>query len=150
MRVYSWHELTEATGEILAVSDWLTIDQTMIDAFAEATGDHQWIHVDVPRATAEIGGPIAHGYLTLSLIPRLRDGLFQIAGTERMINYGLDRVRFPAPVPAGARVRLVITGAGTEETAHGLRLALDATIEIEGSARPACVARTLTLLVPAR
>lgn len=144
---YSPEALAQLVGQELGRSDWLCVDQAMIDAFADATGDHQWIHVDPVRAGAEIGGTIAHGYLTLSLLPRLMAEIMQVEGIPRRINYGLDRVRFPAPVPAGARVRLVLVLMAFEPVRQGWRMTLGATVELEGSDRPACVAETVSLLI---
>jgi acyl dehydratase len=118
----------------------------MIDKFAEATGDHQWIHVDVERARRELPGgtTIAHGYLTLSLLPRLAPTLMTITGRKRGINYGSNKVRFISPVPAGARVRLRQRLVNAEETADGgVRITSEMTMEVEGGARPAMVAETL-------
>lgn len=141
--------LADALGS-RAASEWLAVEQDRIDAFAEATGDHQWIHVDPERAaTGPFGGPIAHGYLTLSLLPALTQGLFTIGGLAMSVNYGLDRLRFLQPVAAGSRVRAVVELASTEETARGVRAEYDVTVEIEGSEKPALVARTITLYVPA-
>lgn len=146
MRRIGFDEITAMAGQELCLSDWLTIDQAMIDAFAAATGDHQWIHVDVARATAEIGGTIAHGYLTLALIPRLAESCWRLRGEGRRINYGLDRLRFVTPVPAGGRVRLRQTLATAEPAGEGLRLAIDSVMELEGAARPAFVARNVLLI----
>ncbi|MEO0820675.1 MAG: MaoC family dehydratase [Pseudomonadota bacterium] len=140
-------ELDGLVGTLLGHSGWVTVDQPMIDSFAAATGDHQWIHVDRARAEREIGGTIAHGYLTLSLIPRLTAEILEIRDAGRRINYGLDRVRFPAPVPAGSRLRLALTLAACEAVAEGRRLALDAVLEREGAERPACAARCITLAI---
>ncbi|HLU27217.1 MAG TPA: MaoC family dehydratase [Glycomyces sp.] len=132
-----------------AVGEWLTVEQDRIDAFADATGDHQWIHMDPERAAAgPFGGPIAHGYLTLSLLPALTQGLFAIGGLAMSVNYGLDRLRFLQPVAAGSRVRAVVELASAEQTARGVRAGYAVTVEIEGSEKPALVARTLTLYVP--
>ncbi|GAA2320592.1 3-hydroxyacyl-thioester dehydratase HtdZ [Glycomyces scopariae] len=132
-----------------AVGDWLQVDQERVDAFADATGDHQWIHTDPERAAAgPFGGPIAHGYLTLSLLPGLLKGLIVIDGLAMSVNYGLDRLRFLQPVPVGARVRAVVALASAEATGRGVRAGYDVTVEIEGAAKPALVARTITLYVP--
>jgi acyl dehydratase len=133
-------------GEQLGPSEWLTVTQEMIDKFSEATGDHQWIHVDVERARRELPGgtTIAHGYLTLSLLPRLAPTLMTITGRKRGINYGSNKVRFISPVPAGARVRLRQRLVNAEETADGgVRITSEMTMEVEGGARPAMVAETL-------
>ena len=129
-----------------AVSDWVQITQERVNQFADATGDHQWIHVDVERATREFGGTIAHGYLTLSLIPMLQTGLMPVKGSTRGINYGSDKVRFVNMVRVGKRVRLRYKLLGVEPRAGGLQLRQECTIEIEGEDKPACVAETLSLL----
>ncbi len=140
-------DLVAHVGHPLGTSDWVLIDQAMIDAFAAATGDHQWIHVDVARARRESPGgkTIAHGYLTLSLLPRLSQQIYAIRHRSRSINYGSNKVRFTAPVPAGSRVRLHQTLTAIEPVEGGVRLTFAATIEIEGSDRPALVAETLAL-----
>jgi acyl dehydratase len=132
-----------------AVGEWLAVDQARIDAFADATGDHQWIHVDPERAKdGPFGGPIAHGYLTLSLLPRLTKGLFDIGGLAMSVNYGLDRLRFLQPVAAGSRVRAAVELASAEATGRGVRAGYDVAVEIEGADKPALVASTITLYVP--
>jgi acyl dehydratase len=133
-------------GEELGVSDWLLVDQDRVNRFADATGDHQWIHVDVERATREIGGPIAHGYLTLSLIPYLAMQTVSVEGVTRGINYGSNKVRFMNPVKVGKRVRLRQKLAKVEPRAGGLQLTNECTVEIEGETRPACVAETVAVL----
>ncbi|MEU8136197.1 MaoC family dehydratase [Streptodolium elevatio] len=138
-----------AKGEQLGVSEWLTVDQDRIDRFADATGDHQWIHVDAERAAAgPFGTTIAHGYLTLSLIPALTQQMFTVQGVRMGVNYGTAKVRFPAPVPVGSRVRDTAVLLDVEEVPQGVRLTVRHTIEIEGAAKPACVADTLSLIVP--
>ena len=134
-------------GKAIGTSDWVTVDQTMINAFADATGDHQWIHVDVERARREMpdGKTIAHGYLTLSLLPRLMATIYRIRLTSRGINYGSNKLRFTAPVPAGSRIRLHQTLKAVDDIAGGVRLTFDGTVELEGSAKPALVAETLVL-----
>jgi acyl dehydratase len=134
-------------GQPLGSSEWVLIDQGMIDRFAEATGDHQWIHVDVERAKREMPGgkTIAHGYLTLSLLPRLSATVYRIRRTSRGINYGSNKVRFTAPVPAGSRVRLHQTLKAVEDIAGGVRMTFESTIELEGSGKPALVAEALAL-----
>jgi acyl dehydratase len=141
-------ELAEvAAGEHLGVSDWVTVDQTMIDTFAEATGDHQWIHVDPERAASgPFGRTIAHGFLTLSLLPRLVQQVYRVDGVAMAVNYGLDKVRFVAPVPVDSRVRVSSSVLGVEEAGGGLRVRLESTIEIEGGDKPACVAHTIAQL----
>jgi acyl dehydratase len=134
-------------GTHLGVSDWVTIDQRTIDLFAEATGDHQWIHVDPDRAAAgPFGTTIAHGFLTLSLLPRLVQQVYRVEGVRMAVNYGLDRVRFVAPVPVDARVRVSSEVLGSEEAGGGLRVRLASTVEIEGQDKPACVAHTIAQL----
>jgi len=134
-------------GEKIGPSEWVTVDQAMIDKFAEATGDHQWIHVDVERAKRDMPGgkTIAHGYLTLSLLPRLSHGIYTIRRRSRGINYGSNKVRFTAPVSAGSRVRLHQTLRNVEDIEGGVRMTFDSQIELEGSTRPALVAETMGL-----
>jgi len=139
-------DLPKLVGQEVGVSDWLQIDQDRVNKFADATGDHQWIHVDVERATREIGGPIAHGYLTLSLIPYLSAGMLPVKGVTRGINYGSDKVRFTNMVRVGKRVRLRQKLINVEPKSGGLQLKNECTIEIEGEARPACVAETMTII----
>jgi acyl dehydratase len=148
---YSFATLSECIGKELGTSGWVTIDQDRINEFARSTGDHQWIHVDVERAKKEspFGGPIAHGYLTLSL---LADASMNIGAVPKdavaALNYGLDKVRFLAPVKAGARLRTHITLAEVKDQAGGRKLIkLINTIEIEGEAKPALIAETLIALV---
>jgi acyl dehydratase len=139
-------DLPGLIGQEVGVSEWVEVSQDRVNTFADATGDHQWIHVDVERATREIGGPIAHGYLTLSLIPFLSAGLLPVKGVSRGINYGSDKVRFVTMVRVGKRVRLRQTLIAVEEKAGGVQIKNQCTIEIEGEARPACVAETITVL----
>ncbi len=129
-------------GRELGSSDWHEVTQEHVDLFAEATGDHQWIHVDVERAKAEspFGGPIAHGYLTLSLLAALSAQVLVVTDTAMGVNYGLNKVRFPSPVPVGARVRLTASLKGVEEVTGGLQLTLSAVIEREGGDKPVCIA----------
>lgn len=148
MRIFNGiSELTAAAGQELGTSDWVTVDQERINTFADATGDHQWIHVDVERAKREMPGgkTIAHGYLTLSLLPRLSHNILHIRKRSRGINYGSNKVRFTAPVPAGSRVRLHQTLKNVEDIEGGVRMTFDSQIEIEGSSRPALVAETMGL-----
>ena len=144
--------ISEHTGRELGVSDWLTVDQATINQFAECSGDRQWIHVDVDRATREspYGGPIAHGYLSLSLVAPLSMQVGAIAkGAAAAFNYGLDKVRFVAPVRAGARVRLRVKLSGVERKPNGqLIIKTSNTLEIEGSVKPALIAESLSLVVP--
>lgn len=128
---------------------WLTVDQERIDAFARATDDHQWLHSDpVQAATGPYGTTIAHGFLVLALLPALASTALAVEGCAAVVNYGLDRVRFPAPVPSGARIRDRIELVAAVADKGGVLLTLDHTIEIEGSAKPACIARQLRLLLP--
>ena len=149
MRTFtSFDDLTAAVGEDLGASDWLTIEQDRVDAFAEATGDHQWIHVDVPRAKAgPFGGTIAHGYLTLSLIPMLGAQVFGLETPGAKLNYGVNKVRFPSPVPVGSRIRNHVTMGEVTDLPAGKQLTLRHTIEIEGRPKPGCVAETVVLLL---
>ena len=142
-------DLLQHVGRELGPSEWLTVTQEMIDKFAEATGDHQWIHVDVERAKREMPGgkTIAHGYLTLSLLPRLAPTLMSIAKRRRGLNYGSNKIRFITPVPAGARIRLRQKLLKTEEVEdNGVRVTSQMTMEVEGSERPAMVAETLSVV----
>ena len=134
-------------GKHIGTSEWVLVDQAMIDKFAEATGDHQWIHVDVARAKREMPGgkTIAHGYLTLSLLPRLSHNIVHLRKRSRGINYGSNKVRFTAPVPAGSRVRLHQTLKNVEPIEGGVRLTYESTMEVEGSSRPALVAENIGL-----
>lgn len=140
-------DMDALVGKPLGSSGWLTVTQEMIDLFAEATGDHQWIHVDRERAAREMPGgrTIAHGYLTLSLLPRLAQEIYRIRKRSRSINYGSNKVRFTHPVPAGTRVRLHITLKAAEKVEGGRRLIAENTMEIEGESRPALVAETISL-----
>jgi acyl dehydratase len=146
MEAVSFADLPGLVGTEVGVSDWLQITQDRVNLFADATGDHQWIHVDVERATREIGGPIAHGYLTLSLIPHLSAGMLPVKGVTRGINYGSDKVRFTNMVRVGKRVRLRQKLIGVEPKAGGVQIKNLCTLEIEGEERPACVAETMSVL----
>jgi len=146
MDAVDFKDLPGLVGQETGVSDWLEITQERVNQFADATGDHQWIHVDVERATREMGGPIAHGYLTLSLIPFLSAGMMPVRGVTRGINYGSDKVRFTNMVRIGKKVRLRQKLIGVEPKSGGLQIKNECTIEIEGEARPACVAETITVL----
>ena len=139
--------LQPLVGTEIGVSDWLTIDQDRIDAFADATGDHQWIHVDAEKAAAgPFGSTIAHGFLTLSLTVALTQGIELDVGEPRMaINYGLDKVRFTAPVPVGSRIRARVELMDVAEKGGGIQVKRKVTIEREGEERPAMVAETLSL-----
>jgi acyl dehydratase len=136
-------EIKALAGRDLGRSGWLPITQERVRTFADATGDHQWIHVDVERATAgPFGGPIAHGYLTLSLVIPLFTELLTITGTTMSINYGLEKVRFPSPVRVGSKIRLAATVAEVTDVAgNGVQMVLDFIVEIDGEPKPACVAR---------
>lgn len=133
-----------------ATGDWFVIDQDRIRAFADATEDHQWIHLDAERAaTGPFGAPIAHGYLTLSLLPRLTEGLLQVGGAAMVVNYGLDRVRFLQPVLVGSTVRAVTEIIAAEGGPQGWRVSARTTVEIAETERPALVADTIALFIPA-
>ncbi|MEX0834774.1 MAG: MaoC family dehydratase [Nitriliruptor sp.] len=152
MRVFASVEELAATpdGTPLGVSSWVAIDQATIDTFAEATGDHQWIHIDPERAASgPFGGTIAHGFLTLSLLPRLVQEVYRVDGVGMAVNYGLDKVRFVAPVPVGSRVRVSSELARSTPAGGGLRVWLRSTVELEGSDKPACVAETIAQLFAA-
>ena len=138
-------DLKTHVGRDLGPSEWMTVDQSMIDKFAEATGDHQWIHVDVERAKQEMPGgrTIAHGYLTLSLVPRLAATLIKVKKRSRGVNYGSNKVRFISPVQAGARIRLRQRIANVEAIPGGVRVTSEMTMEIEGHDKPALVAETI-------
>jgi acyl dehydratase len=144
--------LTAQIGEETHVGEWVDVDQSRIDQFADATGDHQWIHVDVERATREspYGAPIAHGFLTLSMLPILTSpGAVagpRYPGLRLTVNYGLNRVRFPAPVKAGSRIRARTTMKEVTEASGGLQVVRVVTIDIEGEDKPACVAETVSRL----
>ncbi|KNE80423.1 MULTISPECIES: MaoC family dehydratase [Streptomyces] len=141
----SLDELKSAVGEELGHSDWLEIDQKRIDLFAEATGDHQWIHVDPEKAAAgPFGTTIAHGYLTLSLLPVLVPQLMRVEGVRMGINYGTNKVRFPSPVPVGSRLRATGRIAGVSEVAGGVQLTAAVTVEREGGDKPVCVAESVS------
>lgn len=148
LEVESIDALQAYVGKSLGHSEWVLVDQKMIDQFAEATGDHQWIHIDVDRAKKEMPGgkTIAHGYLTLSLLPKLNQSIYRIKNRKRGVNYGSNKVRFTAPVPAGARVRGHLTLKSIESLGDGcFRLTHESKVEVEGSDRPALVAETLSL-----
>jgi len=148
VRVASPAALADAVGQ-RATGAWFTVDQARIDAFADATEDHQWIHVDPERAASgPFGTTIAHGFLTLSLLPRLASSLVEVGGVAMAMNYGLDRVRFLHPVPAGSRVRATTELTAAEPVAQGVRLSSTVTVEIEGVDKPALVAQALALYVP--
>lgn len=139
-------ELKSLVGTEVATSAWITVDQAQVNLFADATGDHQWIHVDVARAASALpyGGTVAHGFLTLALLPRLLTETISLGPDVRMLlNYGLNRVRFPAPLPVGRRVRGIIVLQAVEDIAGGVQLEWLVTVECEGSDKPVCVAEFL-------
>jgi acyl dehydratase len=137
-------ELKEAEGQVLGTSDWHEVTQADVDAFADVTGDHQWIHVDVERAKeTPFGGTIAHGYFTLSLIPLLSRQVFGMEGFTFALNYGLNRVRFPSPMPVGGKVRCTVKVAEVQEIPGGAQTMMEMTLEREGGEKPVCVAETL-------
>jgi acyl dehydratase len=138
-------ELKKLAGSDLGTSEWIEVTQERINTFADATGDHQWIHVD-PEKAAEgpFGAPIAHGYLTLSLFIPLFTELLDVQGVKTKVNYGLNKVRFPSPVKVGSRIRLVGKLAEVEEVPGGVQITVDGTIEIEGAAKPAAVLQSLS------
>jgi acyl dehydratase len=146
MRVFNGvDELRAAAGSHLGVSDWITIDQSQIDTFADATLDHQWIHIDEERAkTGPFGRTIAHGFLTLSLLSHLVSQTFRIEGTKMGVNYGLNRVRFTSPVSVGSKVRGDVELVDVADIEGGVQMTTKVTVEIEGSERPALVAEWLT------
>ena len=138
--------LVDVLGQSVTSEHWFDVDQARIDAFADTTDDHQWIHVDPERAAAgPFGATVAHGYLTLSLIPALTDGLVEVGGTGLVVNYGLDRVRFLQPVTAGSRIRATTTVRTAEPTPQGVRAGFTITVEIEGETKPALIAETVVL-----
>ena len=147
--VNSIEELKNLVGEEIGVSDWIEMTQERINKFAEATGDHQWIHVDTERAKTELPGgtTIAHGFLTLSLLPKIVQSIYKVKGVRHSLNYGSDRVRFTAPVPAGSRVRGRYKLKSAEEVKNnGLKIIGETKIEIEGEDRPACIAESIGIL----
>jgi acyl dehydratase len=135
-------ELPSYTGKELGSSDWIEVTQDRVNTFADATDDHQWIHVDVERAKAEspFGGPIGHGYLTLSLLIPMWSQVLTVTDTTMAVNYGLNKVRFPAPVPVGSKIRLTATLADVEEIKGGVQVTVSAVIEREGGDKPVCIA----------
>jgi acyl dehydratase len=146
MRVFTGaDELRAAVGEELGASDWMIIDQQRVNAFADATEDHQWIHVDPQRAAAgPFGTTIAHGFLTLSLLPHLISQAYRVDGATMGINYGLNKVRFPAPVPVGSTVRAQVALVEATDVTGGLHVVVRATLQVRGSAKPGCVADWVT------
>ncbi|HET9861136.1 MAG TPA: MaoC family dehydratase [Nocardioidaceae bacterium] len=142
-------EFEKAVGSHLGHSDWHTVTQEQVDLFAEATGDHQWIHVDPERAKdGPFGGTIAHGYLTLSLVPKLVWEVYKVEGLSMGVNYGSNKVRFPSPVPVGSRIRAGVELVSLDRGPNGAQATVRVTIEREGGDKPACVAETVSVLVP--
>jgi len=143
-------DLAACVGQEIAVSDWITITQQQVNLFADATGDHQWIHVDLEKAAAgPFGGTIAHGFLTLSLLPRFFESSFEIIESRMGVNYGLNKVRFMAPVPVGSRLRARMRLLSADPVdAGGFQMAWEVTIEREGAIKPVCVAESLVRRYP--
>ncbi len=145
----TYEQLTEQVGARLGPTDWMTIDQARIDLFADATDDHQWIHVDeTAAADGPFGATIAHGYLTLSLVNSFMPDLLTVTNTSMGVNYGCDKVRFPSPVKVGSRIRGRGEVVSVEPAGQGLQVLVRVTVEIEGQDRPACVADTLSRFYP--
>lgn len=145
MKFSSIEALKEAVGTHLGYSDWWEITQERVDTFADATDDHQFIHVDPERAAqTPFGGPIAHGYLTLSMAVPLVSQIIEVEGVKMGVNYGVNRVRFPAPVPVGSKLRAGAEVVSVEDVPGGVQLVLDVTFEIEGGEKPVCVAQTVS------
>lgn len=144
----AFDDMPSLVGRELGVSDWIALDQERINRFADATDDHQWIHIDEDRAREEMGSTIAHGFLTLSLLPRLMDDLIRFENIGKMLNVGVNRVRFVAPAPSGSRVRLRQSVAAIEPRAGGWQITTDCTIEAEGQDKPLCVAQSVMLVLP--
>jgi acyl dehydratase len=144
MTTLEFSTLADHVGEHLGFSDYHRVTQEQVNTFAEATGDHQWIHIDVERAKAgPFGGPIAHGYLTLSLAPVLLAQVLRLEGVAMGVNYGANKVRFPAPVPVGSNVRIGAKLLGVEDVSGGKQVTIEATFEVEGATKPSCVAELL-------
>ena len=139
-------ELAACTGQTVATSDWITITQEQVNQFADATGDHQWIHVDVEKAKkGPFGGPIAHGFLTLSLLPKFFESTIEVTESAMGVNYGLNKVRFIAPVPVGSRLRARMRLLSAEPIDNnGYQMAWEITVEREGAAKPVCIAESLS------
>ena len=142
-------QIQDSVGKHIGYSDWITIEQDRIDKFADATGDHQWIHVNPEMAkNGPFGAPIAHGYLTLSLVSYFLPQIIEVRGIKFAVNYGVNKVRFPAPVKVGSRVRAGAEVVSAETFKGGIRSIVRVTVEIEGGERPACVAETVSLYYP--
>ncbi len=148
MKKIHLNDVQSLVGQEIGVSDWLTIDQDRINKFADATGDHQWIHVNEEMAKQFLGSTIAHGYLTLSLIPFLGSQIMSMEGVSRGINYGSNKVRFTNMVPVNSRVRARQKLLSAEPKGGGVQLTNEITIEIEGKDRPACIAETISIVYP--
>ena len=141
MAKIAFDSIANHVGEHLGYSAWHNVTQKQVNKFADATGDHQWIHIDVERAKAgPFGGPIAHGYLTLALAPILLAQVLQVEGVKMGVNYGTNKVRFPSPVPVGSNLRLGAKLASVEDVPGGKQVTVEATFEVEGAAKPSCVA----------
>jgi acyl dehydratase len=150
MRVFDGiADLEKAVGTHLGHSEWHTVNQDQIDAFAAATGDHQWIHVDPAKAAeGPFGSTVAHGFLTLSLVPMLTWQVYKVEGVKMAVNYGADKLRFPSPVPVGSRVRAAVELTSVTPNKLGYQVGTRVTIELDGSDKPACVADMLAVVVP--
>jgi acyl dehydratase len=144
-RMVEYNDVKSWVGQELGVSDWHLVTQEEINSFAEATHDHQWIHLDVERAKKEspFGGPVAHGYYTLSLAPHLMSQIWGVQGVKMGVNYGLNKLRFPSPVPIGSRIRARATLNNVEDVKGGMQVTVGLAFEIEGQDKPACVAEGL-------
>ena len=137
-------DLPSKVGEHIGYSGWHTVTQEQVNLFADSTGDHQWIHVDPERAkSGPFGGPIAHGYLTLSLIPALLPEVLAVSGITMGVNYGTNKVRFPSPVPVGSELRLGLTLAAVEEVQGGVQVTLDVVLEVKDAPKPSCAAQVV-------
>lgn len=147
-RPIALNDVPRLVGEEIGLSGWLLIDQARIDAFAAVTNDRQWIHIDVERATAELGGTVAHGFLTLSMMSSLTHEIFKLEGASKRLNYGFERLRFTAPVFARQRIRLRMTLAEATPKGEGLAMAFDCVMEVEGAEKPALVARWISVAYP--
>lgn len=145
-RTVDYADLEALVGQEVGVSDWHVIDQDRVNLFADATDDHQWIHIDVERATKELGSTIVHGYLTLSLLPMLSPEVLRISGVSRVLNYGLNKVRFTNMVPVGSKLRMRQTCKEVNEKAGGKQMISECVIEIEGQERPACIAESISVI----
>ena len=143
-------DMAKCVGQVVAVSDWLTITQQQVNLFADATGDHQWIHVDPEKAaTGPFGAPIAHGFLTLSLLPKFFESSFEIVESRMGVNYGLNKVRFTAPVPVGSRLRASMKLLASQPIDNdGVQMTWEVTVEREGSSKPVCIAESLVRRYP--